>query len=122
MFDFDKPENGSEKRYQERVEVWEEKTAKQNPFPQWKWYKSHHAKVKHWGWWFVHNCLAHPLIGLCPLHFAFEFHDYTSRKLNADHIGSSLRSLFEELGEEKDLDLLTQKKLEKFDEEKKNGS
>lgn len=32
-------------------------------------------------WWFVHNCIAHPLIGVIPCRPTFEFHDYTSRKL-----------------------------------------
>ncbi len=69
MFDFNKPENGSEERFEQRQTVWHEQT-------------QHFPKIKHLGWWLVHNCVAHPLIGLCPLHFAFEFHDWTSRKLN----------------------------------------
>ncbi len=37
----------------------------------------------HHFWWFVHNCVAHPLIGLIPIRVTFEFHDFTSRKINA---------------------------------------
>lgn len=36
----------------------------------------------HGFWWFVHNCVAHPMIGLCPIKSFFEFHDYTSNKIN----------------------------------------
>lgn len=71
MFDFEKPENGSEDRYYDRITTWKTQT-------------QHLPKVKHWGWWFVHNVIAHPLIGLLPFHFAFEFHDWTSRKLNGN--------------------------------------
>lgn len=39
--------------------------------------------VVHHFWWFVHNCVAHPLIGLVPIRVTFEFHDFTSRKINA---------------------------------------
>ncbi len=33
-------------------------------------------------WWVIHNCLAHPLIGILPFRPFFEFHDYTSRRIN----------------------------------------
>lgn len=33
-------------------------------------------------WWFVHNCVAHPLIGVLPVKPTFDFHDFTSRKIN----------------------------------------
>lgn len=44
----------------------------------------------HHFWWVVHNCVAHPVIGVVPLvserakPAAFKFHDYTSRKINAE--------------------------------------
>lgn len=34
-------------------------------------------------WWLVHNCVAHPLIGILPFSMFFRFHDWTSRKINA---------------------------------------
>lgn len=34
-------------------------------------------------WWFVHNCISHPIIGVCPMKWAFSFHDYTSDKINS---------------------------------------
>lgn len=35
----------------------------------------------HNGWWVIHNCIAHPMIGLLPSGATFWLHDYTSRKL-----------------------------------------
>lgn len=35
-------------------------------------------------WWVVHNCVAYPIIGLVPLKFAFDFHDYTAKKIGSD--------------------------------------
>jgi hypothetical protein len=59
---FTKPEDGSEVRYDKR--------------------KSEHPWWKHTGWWFVHNCVAHVLIGILPLKPFFQFHDWTSRKMH----------------------------------------
>ena len=39
--------------------------------------------LQHYFWWFVHNCITHPLIGLIPVKPFFQFHDWTSVKLNA---------------------------------------
>lgn len=39
--------------------------------------------LQHGFWWFVHNCITHPLIGICPIKPLFEFHDWTSVKLTA---------------------------------------
>lgn len=41
------------------------------------------AVAEHHFWWFVHNCIAHPIIGLLPHKKTFAFHDYTSDKLNS---------------------------------------
>lgn len=41
------------------------------------------SRYRHHFWWFVHNCIAHPVIGVCPKKWAFNFHDYTSDKINA---------------------------------------
>lgn len=40
------------------------------------------AQTQHYFWWFVHNCIAHPMIGLVPIKTTFRFHDYTSDKIN----------------------------------------
>lgn len=33
-------------------------------------------------WWFLHNGVAHPIIAVMPIKAAFDFHDYTSDKIN----------------------------------------
>lgn len=40
------------------------------------------SKNVHHFWWFMHNCVAHFLIGVCPIKTFFQFHDYTSDKIN----------------------------------------
>lgn len=35
-------------------------------------------------WWVVHNCIAHPVIGLLPFKACFDFHDYTAKKIGSD--------------------------------------
>lgn len=67
MFGFDAPEDGSEERFRERIRQFKVKSM---PLA------LHHA------WWVVHNCVAHPLIGVAPIKPFFDFHDYTSRKIN----------------------------------------
>lgn len=67
MFDFDGPEDGSADRFAEDQKVWEDHPA---------------GKIKHLGWWLIHNVIAHPLIGVLPVHFALQFHDYTSRQMH----------------------------------------
>lgn len=62
QFGFTQPEDGSENRYDER--------------------RDQQPAARHAFWWWLHNCVAHPLIGLVPRRFAFEFHDWTSRKLH----------------------------------------
>lgn len=39
-------------------------------------------KLTHAVWWFLHNAVAHPIIAIIPIKPAFEFHDYTSDKIN----------------------------------------
>lgn len=39
-------------------------------------------KVTHYLWWVVHNAVAHPLIAVAPVKPLFDFHDYTSDKIN----------------------------------------
>ena len=40
------------------------------------------ARPRHAIWWLIHNCVAHPMIGVLPIKATFDFHDYTSRKIN----------------------------------------
>lgn len=57
----------SEGRFHYRIETWE---------------KKYGSALEHHFWWFVHNCISHPLIGLAPTGKTFKFHDYTSDKIN----------------------------------------
>ncbi|MEK6829898.1 MAG: hypothetical protein AABY15_07295 [Nanoarchaeota archaeon] len=41
--------------------------------------------IEHHFWWLLHNCIAHMLIGIIPVKWFFTFHDWTSRKLNAEY-------------------------------------
>lgn len=68
MFDFIGSEDGSLERFYQRIEVFKKKTI---------------PLAWHHGWWIVHNCIAHPLIGIAPIKSFFKFHDYTSHKINA---------------------------------------
>lgn len=62
-------ETGAEDRYQKRIATFmqEEKPV-----------------YKHHVWWLIHNCVAHPLIGFVPCKSTFDFHDWTSKKINGD--------------------------------------
>lgn len=66
--DRDDHENGSAERYAERVKVHRD---------------TYGNKRRHLFWWLVHNCVAHPLIGVLPIRATFDFHDWTSRRINA---------------------------------------
>lgn len=61
---------GSEGRFYARIKKFE-KAGK--PFP----------KTQHLFWWVVHNALAHTLLAIFPVRWSFQFHDWTSLKLNA---------------------------------------
>lgn len=60
-------ETGAEERFENRVAVFK---------------KEDKPVYKHHFWWFVHNCLAHPAIGIYPCKNTFDFHDWTSKKIN----------------------------------------
>lgn len=60
-------ETGAEERFEKRKEVFKQK---EEPI------------YKHHVWWLIHNCIAHPLIGLFPCKWTFDFHDWTSIKIN----------------------------------------
>lgn len=38
--------------------------------------------ARHHVWWLLHNCVAHPLLGVFPWAFAIWLHDKTSQHLN----------------------------------------
>jgi hypothetical protein len=60
-------EAGAEKRFKKRVNTFK---------------KEDKPVYKHHFWWFVHNCVAHPLIGMLPNKTTFDFHDWSSKKIN----------------------------------------
>lgn len=60
-------EAGAEDRFHKRTDLF-----KQENKPLYK----HHV------WWLIHNCVAHPLIGIIPNKWTFDFHDWTSTKIN----------------------------------------
>jgi len=60
-------EAGAEDRFEKRKEVFKQK---EEPL------------YKHYIWWLIHNCVAHPLIGIFPCKSTFDFHDWTSIKIN----------------------------------------
>lgn len=74
-FGFDKPEDGSERRFVfDAVKNGESMPGqKQKVTVPW---------VKYRFWWFVHNAVAHPMIAIAPRRTFFQFHDYTSRKMH----------------------------------------
>ena len=77
MFGFEREEAqelGSEGRYAKRIEKFQARGAR---FP----------KLQHYMWWVIHNIGAHGLLAICPCRATFNFHDWTSIKLNAG-IGS----------------------------------
>lgn len=66
-------EDGSEERFRERLAKHDD---------------AYGSRRRHHLWWLVHNCLAHPLIGVCPIRPFFRFHDWTARRINlADEPG-----------------------------------
>lgn len=38
--------------------------------------------ARHQVWWLLHNCVAHPWLGVSPSPRALWFHDFTSKRLN----------------------------------------
>lgn len=45
--------------------------------------KNNRSVLIHHFWWFVHNCVSHPAIGVLPVKPTFRFHDWTSDKINS---------------------------------------
>lgn len=46
------------------------------------WVDVDHGYMTHHLWWLLHNCVAHPALGLVPCQKTVDFHDWTSDKLN----------------------------------------
>lgn len=74
-FGFDKPEDGSERRF-----VFD--AVKHGQSMPWQDQKVTVPWAKFRFWWLVHNAVAHPLIAIAPRRTFFQFHDYTSRKMH----------------------------------------
>ena len=64
---FARDETGSEQRFHDREPLWEGTKL---------------GGVRHAFWWALHNCVAHPMIGVLPIKATFDFHDWTSRRLH----------------------------------------
>lgn len=45
-------------------------------------HERYRSRPRHTFWWIIHNCVAHPMIGVAPVKVCFDFHDFTSRKIN----------------------------------------
>lgn len=69
MFGFDRPEDGSAERFTQRIQRFRARGM---------------STAMHHVWWLVHNCVAHPMIGVMPINASFRFHDWTSRKINGE--------------------------------------
>lgn len=65
----------SYERFHERIEHFVERRALSGR-------KTVLPALTHHLWWFVHNAVAHPLIAIAPIKPLFDFHDYTSDKIN----------------------------------------
>jgi DNA-directed RNA polymerase subunit RPC12/RpoP len=73
-FGFDKPEDGSERRFVfNAVKHGERPPGVTQPVTV-PW-------VKYRFYWWLHNVVAHSLIGIAPRRTFFRFHDWTSRKM-----------------------------------------
>ena len=73
MFGFDEEEAielGSAGRFQARIEKFRI-AGKRFPL------------LQHYAWWVIHNAGAHVFLAAVPCKWSFDFHDWTSRKLNA---------------------------------------
>ncbi len=83
MFGFDKPEDGSQDRFRDDLEIIDlmREASKISDAPE-AMQAGRFAKVGYAFWWVVHNAIAHPMIGLLPVRLSFSFHDWTSRKMH----------------------------------------
>lgn len=84
MFGFDRPEDGSEERFKRRRLRWRVFGVQMDRYlgPA-EMPRRHTTRLRHYVWWIIHNCVAHFLIGVCPLRAFFKFHDWTSHKMTA---------------------------------------
>jgi hypothetical protein len=41
-----------------------------------------YPRLRHFGFWLIHNCLVHPLLGVVPRPFVLDLHELSSRWLN----------------------------------------
>ena len=65
----EKPAERSEDRYEARRKLFE---GDGRPYP----------RLRHYGFWWLHNCVVHPLLGLFPSNATVQFHALSSAWLN----------------------------------------
>ena len=89
MFNFEEPEDGSEIRFHSRERAWmglepfDPALVSDAPNPETFTINPRGLpRARHYFWWLLHNLVAHPVIGVAPVKSAFDFHDWTSRKLD----------------------------------------
>lgn len=73
MFGFEPEEAqalGSAGRYEARIKKFEATG-------------SRYPRIVHYFWWVLHNVGAHGFLAVAPCKYAFRFHDWSSKKLNA---------------------------------------
>lgn len=71
-------DGGSEDRYHRRIEIFKNQYAK-------------HPRLEHHAFWVIHNCVAHPFLGLLPRRETVQFHTLTSNWLHRQ--GGPVRSV-----------------------------
>jgi hypothetical protein len=68
-------EPGAAGRYRQRIALWTDARTGLAGLT---------ARLRHHGWWLLHNLVAHPLLAVLPARPAVALHDWTSRRLNRD--------------------------------------
>lgn len=76
MFGFEQEEAtklGAEGRFAARIEKFRK-------------YGSRAPLLSHYCEWLFHNMVAHGLLAIAPCRWTFRLHDWSSRRLNAEHL------------------------------------
>ena len=71
MFGFEDEETTTQDRYDYRKATWMYKYENEVNLKRRRFGKTRHAF-----WWFVHNTLVHPLLGILPIKPMFQLHDW----------------------------------------------
>ena len=84
IFDLEKPEaKTSKERYVKRVQRFVDDADDEEKYP----------KLTHHLLWLIHNCIAHPMLGLFPGYYTVQFHNLTSNWLNLTYSNSLKRTI-----------------------------